>query len=184
MLKLKRQLKKTFSLGLVCTAVLSTASVSAIQNENVKVYVSKPKLSQPLSKIAKPLPKLTPALRQKSLEFGKEKSDYIVPNRNFPHIKEYLENIDPTKIDPLIQGNSAASSAINKNTTQSVNLPNILLGFDGIGEQQGSPADTNADVGPNHIVQTVNVAMAVWDKQGNLLQAPANINKLWKGFGG
>ena len=37
---------------------------------------------------------------------------------------------------------------------------------------------------PNHYVQAVNTAFAVYDKAGNLLVGPLPINALWAGFGG
>src|SRR5262249_6637886 len=46
------------------------------------------------------------------------------------------------------------------------------------------PPDTNAAVGPNHIVQWVNLSFAVWDKSGNLLSGPVAGNTIWSGLGG
>jgi PKD repeat protein len=57
--------------------------------------------------------------------------------------------------------------------------------FEGIGNVNGVlPPDTNADVGPNHVVQTVNLSFAIWDKSGTLLYGPADNSTLWAGFGG
>ena len=47
-----------------------------------------------------------------------------------------------------------------------------------------TPPDTNGDVGPNHYVQWVNLLLAAWDKQGNLLLGPVAGNAIWDGFGG
>lgn len=47
-----------------------------------------------------------------------------------------------------------------------------------------APPDPNMDVGPNHVVQMVNIMFAIWDKSGNLLVGPTNNNALWSGFGG
>ena len=80
------------------------------------------------------------------------------------------------QIDPVVQNFPSTSV-----------MPSPLLTFEGIGYSQTGvvPADTNGDIGPNHYVQTVNAAFAIWDrKTGNLLQGPANINTLWKDFGG
>jgi uncharacterized repeat protein (TIGR01451 family) len=46
------------------------------------------------------------------------------------------------------------------------------------------PPDPNIDVGPNDVVQTVNITLAVYDKQGNIKLGPLNINTLWQDFGG
>lgn len=40
------------------------------------------------------------------------------------------------------------------------------LTFEGIGVQNSAPPDTNADVGPNDIVETVNTLVRVYDKNG------------------
>jgi len=44
------------------------------------------------------------------------------------------------------------------------------------------PPDTQGDIGPNHYVQVVNVVIAIWDREGNLLLDPININSIWIGF--
>ena len=46
------------------------------------------------------------------------------------------------------------------------------------------PPDVGGDVGPKHFIQTVNAAFAVFDKEGNLLAGPSNLNALWEGAGG
>jgi hypothetical protein len=45
-------------------------------------------------------------------------------------------------------------------------LPTPSLTFEGIGVQNSAPPDTNADVGPNDIVETVNTLVRVYDKNG------------------
>jgi len=45
------------------------------------------------------------------------------------------------------------------------------------------PPDPNIDVGPNNVVQLVNITLAVYDKKGTLEYGPANINTLWQDFG-
>ena len=44
----------------------------------------------------------------------------------------------------------------------------------------GAPPDTNGDVGPNHYVQTVNTAFAIWSKTGQQLVPPTPLNNIWK----
>lgn len=58
------------------------------------------------------------------------------------------------------------------------------LGFDGVPTNGYAPPDTNMAIGPNHIVQWVNVRFAVYDKSGNRLSGPTNGNAFWSGFGG
>jgi hypothetical protein len=45
-----------------------------------------------------------------------------------------------------------------------------------------NPPDPVGDVGPHHYVEMVNVAFAVFDKQGNRLLGPTPIGALWEGF--
>ena len=63
-----------------------------------------------------------------------------------------------------------------------------LLSFDGINDAQGGgfvPPDTNASVGSTQVVETVNVAYAVYDKTtGNQILAPTNIQTLYTPLGG
>jgi hypothetical protein len=67
--------------------------------------------------------------------------------------------------------------------------PSQVLGaprqsFEGIAFTGFVPPDTVGDVGPNHYIQMVNSAFAVYNKTGALLAGPVNINSLWTGFGG
>jgi hypothetical protein len=63
-----------------------------------------------------------------------------------------------------------------------------LLNFDGINDAQGGgfvPPDTNSAVGATQVVETVNVAYAVYDKTtGTQIMAPVNIQTLYKSLGG
>ena len=73
--------------------------------------------------------------------------------------------------------------------------PATTANFDGIGDGVTGPAgtfnvnsappDTNAAVGPNHVVETVNTDLAVFSKTtGAMVFGPVPINTLWSGFGG
>ena len=76
--------------------------------------------------------------------------------------------------------------------TQSKVLPQVgttsLLNFDGITAAQGGglvPPDTNASVGATQVVETVNVAYAVYNKTtGAQIMAPTNIQTLYAPLGG
>ena len=87
-------------------------------------------------------------------------------------------------------GNAPAMGAAASPSAPSLSAPTAGINFDGIGVGFGSyapccaPPDTNASVGPNHIVETVNLDLAVFNKSGTLLYGPVPINTLWSGFGG
>ena len=56
--------------------------------------------------------------------------------------------------------------------------------FDGIGASGYAPSDSNMAVGPNHIVETVNVRYAVYNKSGATLAGPTTILSLFAPLGG
>jgi hypothetical protein len=56
--------------------------------------------------------------------------------------------------------------------------------FDGVGANGVAPSDANLDVGPNHIVQTVNEEYAVYDKNGNIFAGyPKTLGSIWTALG-
>src|SRR5437899_4779789 len=69
-------------------------------------------------------------------------------------------------------------------------IPAPLLTFEGLSNQDNfnlygfrvNPPDSDGEVGPNHYVELINLALAVFDKQGNLLLGPIAIGSLWSGF--
>lgn len=79
--------------------------------------------------------------------------------------------------DPLLQNQILAGSGAQ---------PAIRTDFDGIpSSSEGyTPPDIVGAVGPNHYIQMVNVAIAIFDKSGQRLFGPSPINSLWRGFGG
>lgn len=87
------------------------------------------------------------------------------------------KNVGSAGSDPVLQ------ETMGKGTT-----PAPIANFEGIANSQNPgevlPPDTNGDVGPNYYVQWVNISIAVWDKDGNLLMGPVPGNSLWSGFGG
>lgn len=62
--------------------------------------------------------------------------------------------------------------------------PTIAKSFDGIPATGFVPPDISGAVGPKHYIQMVNAVLAIYDKAGNKLLGPVNINSVWKGFGG
>jgi uncharacterized repeat protein (TIGR01451 family) len=83
-----------------------------------------------------------------------------------------VERFDDKQPDPVLQARWPAA----------VTPPEFLNpnpNFDGTGFTGTVPPDTNGDVGPNHFVQMVNSQFQIFDKQGNSLAGPTNINQLW-----
>jgi hypothetical protein len=86
-----------------------------------------------------------------------------------PHISNEPDAVAQTEVLPLVSTTS-------------------LLSFDGITDAQGGgfvPPDTNAAVGATQVVETVNVAYAVYNKiTGAQIMAPKNIQTLYTPLGG
>jgi hypothetical protein len=80
-------------------------------------------------------------------------------------------------------------SAVNAQAAPTA-IPAPLANFEGISNQDNfnifgfrvNPPDPIGDVGPNHYVEMVNLAFAVYSKTGTLLLGPASLGSLWAGF--
>jgi hypothetical protein len=62
--------------------------------------------------------------------------------------------------------------------------PTVGVNFEGIPATGVLPPDTIGAVSPNHYIQMVNSAFAIYEKSGTLLVGPSQINSLFQGFGG
>ena len=84
---------------------------------------------------------------------------------------------------------STRDSALQADVTAATVGP-TLANFEGLSNQDNfnllgfrvNPPDPVGDVGPNHYVEMTNLAVAVYDKTGNLLMGPATLGSLWNGF--
>src|ERR1700682_5971831 len=74
-------------------------------------------------------------------------------------------------------------SVLQKENGPLVSAP-LGVDFDGIPAQNYAPSDSNLAVGPNHIVETVNVRLAVYNKSGTLLSGPTNFTTFFAPLGG
>ena len=174
--------RKVSGLTLIVTLALLVSllpTVSLAQGQTTDPEAAEPSARQTASPqgpiVSGPVvPKISPAVRDLPLSLpsaGEPRE--INPLRNFFGPKS-LKGTDTKILDPL------AANGVNSGHT-----PSPILNFDGIGDlNQYTPPDTTGDVGPNHYVQMVNVKLAVYDKSGNLLYGPVDINSLWSGFGG
>ena len=186
------QLGKVTLLGLATLGLFSSGAASAdkkamnpglVQVKSLKktevVYSSRKIATLPLTQMAKAAPTPNPA-RQSKLKAGGhpvagDGSDYAVPNKAFP-FPQYKQKA---------KSDHVTVDSVRQTRMPSANIPDPIVSFDGIPNVMNAvPPDTNGDVGPNHYVQSVNTALAVWDKQGNQLLAPVALNSLWSGLGG
>jgi len=84
--------------------------------------------------------------------------------------------------DPVLQ--SSATNPSRLSITRS--FPGISDGEHGfsVALQGGLPPDTDGAVGRAQYVQMVNLALAIFSKQGAMVLGPLPANQVWKGFGG
>jgi hypothetical protein len=82
-------------------------------------------------------------------------------------------------------GSQPLDTAIQTTTSSSVSAT-IGANFDGMSIYDGGyiPSDSNIAVGPNHVVETVNAAYAIYKKDGTRLVGPNSLRSLWAGLGG
>ncbi|WP_157202659.1 hypothetical protein [Calidithermus chliarophilus] len=107
-------------------------------------------------------------------------------------VREIRPDRGPLPTDQGFSGDAAVQRAMKPTRPglQAAAIPAPLLTFEGLSNQDNfnlfgfrvNPPDPVGDVGPNHYVEMVNLAFAVYDKQGNLLMGPARIGDLWSGF--
>jgi hypothetical protein len=99
-----------------------------------------------------------------------------------PKAKMYRPG-DPIRVMPDLKESATAPAAASPMLGPSNVFP-VGASFDGIPATGFLPPDVAGAVGPDHYILMVNVAFAIYDKQGNLLVGPSPINALWSGFGG
>lgn len=127
------------------------------------------------------------------------KNDVSPPLRTIPPApQDTKQKVRPLRpLPPTAQLSPAlaiTSESAVQNTVVATGAPVSGPSFDGIGQgftgPQGTftvryaPPDNNSAVGPNHIVETVNVQLAVFNKSGTALYGPVAMNTVWSGFGG
>ena len=82
------------------------------------------------------------------------------------------------------QGNNRPDGALQGGSGPVINTVDGT-GLEGVSASGYAPPDTNMAIGPNHIVQWVNVRFAIYDKQGHIFPGyPKPGNAFWQGFGG
>jgi hypothetical protein len=111
-----------------------------------------------------------------------------------------LEDATPKEVLILpTSGRATADAAVDmgivnspstSNTTLGEGIPNPSVLFEGICQASQSratgmffiPPDTVGNVGPNHYVQAVNTALAIYDKKGKILMPIMPLGMIWEGF--
>ncbi|MCP4345307.1 MAG: hypothetical protein GY795_07250, partial [Desulfobacterales bacterium] len=102
-------------------------------------------------------------------------TDKAVPRITAPRFPVFDKKVQYRTEDPLVR---------NSKTRRSSKTPDPEISFEGLDANDRGftyPPDTVGDVGPDHYVQMVNAAFAVFDKSGNILTEETPINALWEG---
>jgi len=113
----------------------------------------------------------------------------VVSRRAMPwdeELKEIRPERGPVAINKAFRPDGALQTTLGK----SANIPNPLLTFEGLSNQDNfniyggrvNPPDPVGAVGPHHYVEMINLAFAVYDKQGHMLLGPVPIGDLWQNF--
>jgi hypothetical protein len=173
------------------TAFLSGGAVQGQKGDPVKVpeFHSKlvPYSSQAVGFVE------TPALRDiESVPFTPEQMEKLRASqeaklKNPANIKRVKQGSDPGKngpfTDPAINNFKAKDTGINAvtNPLQNFDGPDMDFGATLFGGRF-APPDTNAAVGPNHVVITTNSMVQVFDKSGSPLTAAVRISTLLAGI--
>ena len=92
--------------------------------------------------------------------------------------------------DGALQGGNGVRLQAAAPTITAATIPAPLLTFEGVSNQDNfdlfgfrvNPPDPVGAVGPNHYVEMVNLAFAVYDKKGTRLAGPVDTGTLWAGF--
>ncbi len=155
--------------------------------------------ASPAQAFKAPKPKFTTA---KAFDVSLALRDLAVPSAARMADDPSVEPVDvrpdrgPEVFDSGFSGDGAVGAELAlRASTESVTasaamISAPLLTFEGISNQDNfnifgfrvNPPDPVGDVGPNHYVEMVNLAYAVYDKQGNLLLGPLDTGSLWAGF--
>jgi len=108
--------------------------------------------------------------------------DMPVEYRMFPFVEmpeprpnpNHVQQLGPYQIeDPVLQKEQLPGLDVT-----------IGLNFDGIASNGYAPSDSNMAVGPNHIVETVNVEYQVFNKSGGTVAGPTSITNIFAGLAG
>ncbi|HET8548471.1 MAG TPA: hypothetical protein VFL57_10725, partial [Bryobacteraceae bacterium] len=119
------------------------------------------------------------------------KADMSPPLRNTPPLSRPPVRQHRPRFHLVVTGAGAAvvdrTTQISATTLVPASSPSNFEGIAaGAAGPLVTPPDENLAVGPNHIVQTVNVTFAVFNKNTGTMAPgfPKEISSIWSGFGG
>ncbi|MGH9831950.1 MAG: hypothetical protein ACRD9Y_02970, partial [Blastocatellia bacterium] len=98
-----------------------------------------------------------------------------------------------TPITPPVMTSPPGAAVVEQRSQGTRPGATLVASFDGLGvgfegphgtATLRNPSDNSLAVGPNHIMQTVNTRLAIFDKQGKAIYGPVPNNTVFKSFGG
>ena len=103
--------------------------------------------------------------------------------KNTPSRKDYhVTHNTPPVIDPVWQ------RTMPQRKTRGDNAPSLIFQGQDATDEDGSsnyfPSDCNGAIGPDYFMQTVNTIFSIYDRDGNLVDGPHNMNTLFSGVDG
>ena len=123
----------------------------------------------------------------KAAAFDKSKALRVLARKPVGQVKPiHLPERGAHIADTGFTGDAAVQSSV----TADAAIQKPVLTFEGISNADNSdlygftvsPPDPDGDVGPNHYVEIVNLAFAVYSKTGTELLGPTALGALWAGF--
>jgi hypothetical protein len=101
-----------------------------------------------------------------------------------------VREVRPDRGPSITSNGHTADRALQSGPAVAATIPATGANFEGLSNQDNfnifgfrvNPPDPNGDVGPNHYVEMVNLAFAVYSKSGARLLGPVDTGTLWTGF--
>jgi len=178
--------KPSGQLVLSLVAVFLLLAITGAAQTALNAASLKPKFSKAAAfDVSLPLHALAPAARLRVAPLAPSQEPVEIRPERGPVVKDRGYSGDEA-----LQGGSGLGLQAAAPTITAATIPAPLLTFEGLSNQDNfnlfgfrvNPPNPVGAVGPNHYVEMVNLAFAVYDKQGNLLLGPIDTGTLWQGF--
>lgn len=161
-------MRRIFSIGLMMLLFGTALIWAQSTGSNQVIYPRRVGESKPLGELAK---SFRPGTLHKTTAGDRE-----IPNRAPIDLSPQGDTRRDQAWQPKAGTNAAAPLVVIEGVSSDDNA-SVLGG-------RVAPPDVNGDVGPNHIVEMVNLLFRIWDKNGTPLISPTPADVLWSGFGG
>jgi hypothetical protein len=136
----------------------------------------------------RPAPKFTAAAAFDVSPSMREVATRVASARRDPASLNRVER-GPAAAGRGFAGDAAVQSSVGPRAA-GLDIPSPSVNFEGIPAEANIPIlggipippDPDGDIGPNHYVEIVNTAWAVYSRTGTLLLGPLSLASIWAGF--